>query len=53
VSTIQKPGDELPPGLDELGEGVCPKCEGAGHLGDLPCPDCGGSGKMQPQLGDV
>jgi DnaJ-class molecular chaperone len=49
----RKPGDEVPPGSQQSGDAVCPKCNGAGKLAGDICPDCGGTGTITALVGDA
>ena len=47
------PGDEVPPGTEQSGENVCPKCAGSGRVAGEPCEFCGGSGRVIELVGDA
>jgi DnaJ-class molecular chaperone len=47
----EKPGDEVPPDVEEAAANVCPACGGSGWLDDERCEHCAGSGTVEEAVG--
>jgi DnaJ-class molecular chaperone len=49
----RKAGDEVPPGTEQSGEAICPRCQGSGRVDAGRCPDCRGTGTITALVGDA
>jgi RecJ-like exonuclease len=45
------PGDQAPPGSENAGENLCPKCSGKGTVNGQSCEHCQGTGKVIEGVG--
>ncbi|MBV9716933.1 MAG: hypothetical protein JOZ64_16280 [Solirubrobacterales bacterium] len=47
-----RPGDQAPPGSEDVGENLCPACSGSGKANDgSKCITCAGTGRVIEGMG--